>query len=310
VAIERAGGGMVGWVRLCVGAEREVDLLIDCGGLASVLQGHPDTAWQSWDSELLCDAAVVLRLPSSAIVPAHTKATALSAGWCWDIPLTSRRGLGYVFSTKFQSAADATQELLRFAGVSPATLVGEPRVLSLHTGRRSRFWVGNVLSLGLAAGFAEPLESSGLHLTQVGIERFMQLFPSTPDDRVLPQAYNESMASVFDEVRDFIQLHYHLNDRSDAADPTGFWTAARDASLSDDLRHRLKLYDEVGELPLLSADAFGDTSYFHLLTGSGRLPARAPAEAMGSDSEQRQQNRAVSIEHNRTPVHDLAIDEQ
>lgn len=307
----RADDGCVQHVRLSDGSLLSADFFIDCSGFEPVLQDHPDSVWQSWGNELLCDAAVVLRLPPAAIVPVHTRATALSAGWCWDIPLITRRGLGYVFSTQFQSAEDATNELLQFAGL-PQDMIAtlEPRVMSLQTGRRANFWVGNVLSLGLAAGFAEPLESSGLHLTQVGIEKFLQLFPAEPSERVLQTAYNQAMTVVFDEVRDFVQLHYHLNDRTAENDPTGFWTAAREASLSDPLRHRLKLYEEVGELPLLSPDAFGETSYFHLLAGSGRLPSRPPAAALGAEGKQLEQILTAIIEQNRAALRDLPMHEE
>lgn len=311
VKCHRADDGTVREVRLRAGESLAADFYLDCSGFDSVLQqGHPDVAWQPWSEQLLCDAAAVLSLPPTAIVPSHTRAMAMSAGWHWDIPLTSRRGIGYVYSQQHQSAEEATAELTAALKLKEHD-VREVRHLSLKTGRRQKFWVGNVLSLGLSAGFAEPLESSGLHLTQVGIERFLDLFPSQPSQTELQAAYNESMSSVFDEVRDFIQLHYHLNRREGMEDdPSGFWKTARNAPLSASLQHRLKLYDEVGELPVLSPDAFGASSYYFLLTGSHQLPQRPPASALGVEEERVQGVLSAILEQNRGALRELPMHEE
>jgi tryptophan halogenase len=91
--------------------------------------------------------------------------------------------------------------------------------------------------------------------------------------------YNQRMAVIYHEVRDFVQMHYRLSRRTDSA----FWIAAREAEISVDLKRRLSLYDEVGILDHLQAEAFPETSYFHLLTGNKRLPRRAPALAASAD---------------------------
>lgn len=159
-----------------------------------------------------------------------TRATALSAGWHWTIPLTSRTGVGYVYSSRHTTDEAAWNELRQAtgdAGDSPR----EPLLLKLRVGRQTTFWKANVVALGLAAGFIEPLESTGLHLTQVAIELLLELLPDRRSPDILRDAYNRRMTRIFDEVRDFVQLHYLLSGRRD----TPFWQDATAAPPSDAL---------------------------------------------------------------------------
>lgn len=283
---------------------------IDCSGFDSVLMNSlAETKWIDWSNQLLCDRAVAISLPSAGMIPSHTTAQALSAGWCWDIPLFSRRGIGYVYSSQFVSDDAAIEELCGYARIASETRP-QIRQLKLKAGRMQQPWKRNVLAIGLSAGFAEPLESSGLHLTQVGIERFLQFFPAGTFSPALRDEYNATMAAVFRQVRDFIQLHYHLNQRSEEADPHGFWQAARNATVSGELQHRLKLYSESGTLPPLEADAFGDTSYYFLLTGSQRLPRRPSAIALAADAERISFVLRAIVDQNRTALRSLPLHEE
>lgn len=137
------------------------------------------------------------------------------------------------------------------------------------------------MAIGLSAGFLDPLESSGIHLSQVGIELLQRNFPSVRNVDSLRNSYNQRMALIYDEVRDFVHMHYRLSRRTDS----GFWIAARETEISGDLKRRLSLYDEVGMLNHLQAEAFPETRYFHLLTGNNRLPRRAPALSASADPQ-------------------------
>lgn len=276
---ELAENGDICAVRLIAGERVEGDLFVDCSGFQSVLMqkalGDP---FQSWSSHLLCDRAVAYKIPAEGAVPPYTKSHALSAGWAWHIPLAAHLGLGYVYSSQFISDEAAWEELRQHAQLNP--LAGqEPRFLRMRVGRQQSFWKKNVVAIGLSAGFLEPLESSDIHLSQVGIELLLKNFPAGRNVDSLRSYYNQRMALIYDEVRDFVQMHYRLSRRTDSA----FWIAAREAEISGDLKRRLSLYDEVGMLDQLQSEAFPETSYFHLLTGNQRLPRRAPALAAASD---------------------------
>lgn len=108
-----------------------------------------------------------------------------------------------------------------------------------------------MVAIALSASFREPLESRGIHLSQVGIELLLKYFPSGRNVDSLRDHYNQRMASIYDEVRDFVQMHYQLSRRTDIA----FRIIAREAEISGDLKRRLNLYDEVGMLDNLQAES-------------------------------------------------------
>lgn len=298
--------GQVHLVRLPDGTEIRGDFFVDCSGFQSVLmRGTLGDPFQSWTEQLLCDRAVAFKVPGRSIIPPYTRAVALPAGWMWQIPLAQHVGLGYVYSSAFVSDEVAWQQL-RDATPRFADAIAEPRFLKMRVGRQSHFWRHNVLAVGLSAGFLEPLESSGIHLSQTGIDLFLKLFPTGRDWSALRQHYNQRMAAIYDEVRDFVQLHYALSQRDD----TAFWVAAREAPLSSPLTHRLDLYDDAGMLDLLAPEAFPETSYYHILTGNDRLPRRASALALAADAEQVRSILDAIRQQNDAALRDLALHEE
>lgn len=282
------------------------DFFVDCSGFQSVLMHKAlDDPFNDWGDHLLCDRAVAFKIPGRRVIPPYTKSQALSAGWMWHIPLAHHVGFGYVYSSKFITDEEAWLELQS----ATSNTAGEnvtPRFLKMRVGRQSHFWNRNVLAVGLSAGFLEPLESSGIHLSQVGIEMFLKLFPQGPDWSPLRDHYNNRMSAIYDEVRDFVQLHYGLSQRTD----TPFWIAAREAKLSSSLKRRLELYDDAGILDPLLPQAFPETSYYHLLTGSGRLPRRPSALALSIDSDQIQGILAAISHQNQQAMRDLPLHEE
>lgn len=274
------GDGTVTAVHLDSGATVDGDFFIDCSGFQSVLMARSlRDPFLPWTSHLLCDRACAVKIETNGSVPPFTTSLALPAGWIWQIPLAGHLGLGYVFSSQFASDEDAwtqMQTALPELGLASRT----PRFLPMRVGRQSSFWKNNVLALGLAAGFLEPLESTGIHLSQIGIEHFIRLFPRTVDVALQRDQYNTRMSRTYDEVRDFVQLHYRLSQRSDSE----FWLAARQAPLSNELTAQLELYSDNGTLTPLMPQAFADTSYYHILTGNDVLPRRVAAPIAALDS--------------------------
>lgn len=302
---DRNTAGEVVAVQLTNGTRMAADFFVDCSGFESILLRQIlQDEWNDWSHHLLCDRAVAVRMPGKAIVPSHTRSLGLSAGWSWQIPLQNQRGLGYVYSSQFISDDDAWQELQRVHQL-PADEVAEPKFLKMKVGRQTRFWNKNVLAIGLSAGFVEPLESSGLHLVQVGVERFLELFSLDSNATALHDAYNADMTGVIDEVRDFVQLHYHLSQRTE-----DFWQTSRELPLSSELTHRLRLYNESGTLDLLRPEAFPESSYYFLLTGNQRLPKRPPAMTLSIDADRLRFVMQSIQDQNKNALRDLPLHEE
>jgi tryptophan halogenase len=246
------------------------DLYIDCTGFQGILIGKAlGTKYLDWSKHLLCDRAVVIPLPIGSDIHPNTVSTALSAGWCWQIPLRDRVGCGYVYSSNYISDEQAASELAAFAGVDEARRP-EPRYLQMAVGRREEFWRGNCVAIGLAGGFIEPLESTGIHFIQYGLETLMDMFPDRNMNPALGENYNRLMVCAYEEIRDFIMLHYYLSRRDDSA----FWQDCRNLGLTDTLKGLLRLYGESGNLSGIGVHVFPDTSYYHILSGGEYLPKR------------------------------------
>ena len=274
-------GGAIASLDLGDGRCVRGDLFIDATGFhGRLIEQALGDRWIDWSGHMLCDRAVTCALPPSPTFPPYTRSRALEAGWRWSIPLTHRTGSGYVHSSAHVSLEEATRRLLADAG-EPEARAGDVRALNFRVGRRTHFWLRNYISVGLSSGFVEPLESTGIHLIQKAVERIVDHFPDLGFAAPLRRAYNEAMARDYDEIRDFIQLHYLLTRRQEP-----FWRDSRHAPISDTLRERLALYDEAGRIDIPASHLFPDTSYYFILTGNDRLPRRSILEAQSEAAAQ------------------------
>lgn len=243
------------------------DLYIDCSGFRALLAeqalGDP---YIDWSDTLLCDRALAAPLPLGERTSPYTRATAMSSGWIWQIPLTHRVGNGYVYSSKFIGEDAAGRELAGLLGVDLDVL--QPRGLKMKVGRRTRSWQGNCIAMGLASGFVEPIESTGIFIIQRGLALLLTYFPDLDFDPNLARRYNQRMAATYDEIRDFILAHYVLTKRSDSA----FWNACREVPLPDSLRELLQVYDRTGVVEPVEYAMFPAPSWYCILAGQHRLP--------------------------------------
>lgn len=267
VDVELREDGFIRAVKLASGQEISADFFIDCTGFKALLIGktlgvdHVD-----WSNYLPCDRAVACKTASKGPLAPYTRATAQPAGWSWRIPLQQRVGNGYVYSSRFTSDASARATLLRTLDNS---CIEEPRVIPYVTGHRRQFWKNNCMALGLASGFIEPLEATSIHLIARGIDFFLRYFPDQDCDGALMREYNRRMIGDFEEVRDFIVLHYAATARDD----TPFWQWCRNIPLPDSLRERIELFRGHGAMREGVDELFRASSWQSVFEGMGMRPS-------------------------------------
>ncbi|MCW0389745.1 tryptophan halogenase family protein [Xanthomonas sacchari] len=253
-------------VRLASGEAIAGDLFIDCSGFRGLLiEQALQTGYHDFSHWLPCDRA--LAVPCAKVGPPtpYTRATARAAGWQWRIPLQHRTGNGYVYCSAHISDDEAAATLL--ANLDGPALA-DPRPLRFVTGRRKQVWNRNVIALGLASGFMEPLESTSIHLVQSGISKLLELFPREGISPVLVRRYNERIAFEFDRIRDFLLLHYHATERDDSA----FWRHCRSMPITPELQETLALFRDSGRFYRNGDEMFAEISWVQVMVGQGILP--------------------------------------
>jgi tryptophan 7-halogenase len=277
-------GGQVRSVTLADGRVIEGELFIDCSGFRGLLiEQELGTGYEDWSRWLPCDRAVAVPCALAGPPDPFTRSTARSAGWQWRIPLQHRMGNGLVFSSAHLEPSDAEAQLCASLG---GEVLAEPRHLAFTAGRRRLAWNGNVVSLGLSSGFVEPLESTSIHFIQSGIAKLLALFPDKRFNPAERDEYNRQMAEVFEDVRDFIVLHYAATQRDDSE----FWNYCRTMTIPDSLAAKLELWRAKGRLFREGRELFGTASWVAVLLGQGIVPAETePAvdaidPAMASDA--------------------------
>jgi flavin-dependent dehydrogenase len=217
----REDGGIAAVVPSNGGDAIAGDLFIDCTGFASrLLGGTLGVPFRPLDDVLFNDRALALQLPydrAEAPIAAYTGAMAHEAGWIWDIGLAERRGIGCVYSSRHLSDEAAEQTLRAYAG--PAAEKLPVRQLRFQTGFRETQWVGNCVAIGLAAGFFEPLESTGILLVEVAARLVAELVRNADAAALAAAArqYNRTMPARYAAVVEFLKLHYAISHRRDTA---------------------------------------------------------------------------------------------
>lgn len=259
--------GVVESLHLAGGKCLEGDFFIDCSGFRGLLiQQALGVGFDDWSHWLPCDRAVAV--PSERFVKTlpYTRAIARPNGWQWRIPLQHRNGNGLVYSSRFLSDDEAAAQLLANLESEP---LAEPRITRFRTGRARAPWRGNVVAVGLASGFLEPLESTSIHLIQSAIVRLLKYFPH---GGIYPQVvaqYNHQSRLEYEQVRDFLILHYRLNRRDDS----DFWRQLAQMSIPHSLEHKLSLFAEQGVLLRENNDLFAESSWLQVMLGQGIEPA-------------------------------------
>jgi tryptophan halogenase len=258
--------GFVEAVTLESGKRIEGDLFIDCSGFRGLLiEGALKTGYDDWTHWLPCDRAAAVPCDSVEAPSPLTRATCDDAGWRWRIPLQHRVGNGYVYCSGHISDDEAARVLLeKLDGKAQQ----DPRFLRFVTGRRKKQWNKNVVAVGLASGFLEPLESTSIHLIQVAITTLLELFP----DRSFPQAdqdeYNRVMDLEFERIRDFLVLHYHAVQRD-----SSFWREKAAAPIPDSLAYKMELFRDRGMVVNYRDGFFKEPSWLAVYLGQNVMPS-------------------------------------
>lgn len=258
--------GNIASVELSNGDRYPADLFIDCSGFRALLIGEAlGVGYEDWGHWLPCDRALAVPSESAETITPYTQSIAHEGGWQWRIPLQHRTGNGLVYSHHHLSDDEATHTLLSNLD-TPA--LAEPRPIKFRTGRRAQQWCQNVVSLGLSSGFLEPLESTSLHLVQQGVTRLLKLFPRDCIQTCDIEEYNRQSQIEFEQIRDFIILHYHLNDKPDSP----FWRHCRETPKPESLLRRIELFKTSSRVFREQDELFSETAWEQVMIGQGIIP--------------------------------------
>lgn len=252
----------------------QADLYLDCSGSHGLLlEKGVGVEFQSYSKWLPCDRALAYHLnyeeedrynSNNGGINSFTTATAMSNGWNWNTPLVERSGNGYVFSSNHISNDEAETEIKAMS--SDAEI---QRIIHYRSGSLKNHWVDNCLAIGMSSGFIEPMESTGLALIQIALRELIYNFPDTGYDDFLQNTFNQRMKSYYDDIRDFIILHYILSKREDSE----FWRYFKtDIGLPDSLQENLEKWKYRWDFDLGEHKVFGMYNYASILSGMNRLP--------------------------------------
>jgi tryptophan halogenase len=208
----------------------------------------------------------------------------MDAGWTWRIPMLGRFGSGYVYSSQFTSRDKATEDFCQLWDLDPDR--EQLNQIRFRVGRNRRAWVKNCVSIGLSSCFLEPLESTGLYFIYGTLYQLAKHFPDKNFSPVLADRFNREIETMFDDSRDFIQIHYYFSPRTD----TDFWKTNRTLRLSDSIADKLETYKTgmpvnqpitnvgtyYGNFDAEFRNFWTNGSYYCILGGLGMLPERPP----------------------------------
>jgi glycine/D-amino acid oxidase-like deaminating enzyme len=287
------------------------DLFVDCTGFTGLLIDKAlHTPFVSFANNLFNDAAVALPSPIGTSIPSETVSTALKHGWAWKIPLTSRYGNGYVYSTQFCSADAAETELRRHLGLLESDATA--RHLKMKIGRVTQHWNKNCLAVGLSQGFIEPLEATALLFIQQTAAVFLDFLEQGDLSEAAHDRFNQRVNDHFEGTRDYIVTHYKTNTRSD----TEYWRAnSANLNLSDDLKRLFSAWVSGKSIvPGVRQQVIGKGypvfSWYSIMAGMGIFPD--PANLRPPTSQEARYNMAevdnlLSRSRVNYPVHRDAL---
>lgn len=286
-ATQNSDTGYIESLELKGGKTVKGDLFIDCSGMVGYLtQKKLQTGYEDWSHWLRCDSALAVPSMRFEKTLPYTRSIAHSAGWQWRIPLQHRNGNGLVYSSHYLTDEKASELLMSNLESDPEA---EPKHIKFRTGRALKQWNKNVIAIGLSSGFLEPLESTSIHLIQSAIVRLLHLFPHQGINDTMVKEYNLQSELEYQQIRDFIILHYKVNERDDSL----FWKELRHMDIPDSLAHKIEIFKRNGFLFREQNDLFVESSWLQVMLGQGIIPQdyhpianNIPADKLQSMMEQ------------------------
>ncbi|MCY4744165.1 tryptophan 7-halogenase [Pelomonas sp. UHG3] len=266
---EGAHAGHIDAVVLESGERIAGDLFIDCSGFRGLLiEQTLQAGFEDWTHWLPCDRALAVPCESVSPLTPYTRSTAHRAGWQWRIPLQHRTGNGHVYCSQHISDDEAAATLLANLDGRP---LADPRPIRFRTGMRRLAWHENVVAIGLASGFLEPLESTSIYLIQQGIQQLIDFFPDRGFSPADVAEFNRANRFHYERIRDFIILHYHLNQRDDAP----FWQACAAMAVPETLTEKMDLYRSRGRVVRRDNELFAEVGWIQVMEGQNLHPEAA-----------------------------------
>jgi tryptophan halogenase len=266
-------------LRLADGRRLSFDLYVDCTGFRSILLGKAlRTKFISYEQSLFTDQAIVADVPHGGGLKPYTLAETMNSGWCWNIPQVESDHRGYVFSSAFCTVDDALQEMRQ---KNPA--MGDHWAVKFRSGRHEEFWRGNVVAMGNAYAFVEPLESTALHMVLTQIRLFLDALPIRNGERGIQRRLSRRVADHWDYIRWFLAIHYRFNRRLN----TPFWRACREQTDVSARAELLQYYKERGPLSYYRGaprvfgipDAIWGPQGIDMILMGQKVPSRTPLPA-------------------------------
>ncbi|MEH2151581.1 tryptophan 7-halogenase [Nostoc sp.] len=267
VNIEVAKNGYIRQLKFDDGTMQAGDLFVDCSGFRSALLGDIlQEPFCSFASSLFCDSAVTGTWMRDDVINPFTTAQTMQSGWCWQIDLQDKVNRGYVYSSAFINDDDALQEMKRHNPL----MSDDHSLVRFKSGRHQRFWVNNVVAVGNASGFVEPLESTGLHMIGETIKSVCDVLIDSDQQptSALINLANRAIAEKWDDIRDFLSIHFKFNRRVESEFWQHCWhqTDIGDAeAIVDFFQHNGP--SSIGQILLRSNSVFGYNGYLNLLMG-------------------------------------------
>lgn len=290
------------------------DLFIDCTGFKSLLLGQAmGVEFKSCNDVLFVDTALAVRAPYAEgknKIASHTISTAQEAGWIWDIGLSTRRGIGHVFSSQHIAEDRAREQLANYLSTQGANIDElEVRKIPINSGHRQLFWKNNVVAIGLSAGFLEPLEASAIVLVEMSAQMLSEQMPATKSAiPMVAKRFNETFLYRWARIIDFLKLHYCISKRSDSE----FWLDnVNPETIPDSLQELLELwrYQSPWQGDFVHRDeVFPSASYQYVLYGMGfetqaSFYGQSDQEAMLAEKSLTVNQQKIAILASRLPEH-------
>jgi len=220
------------------------DVFIDCSGFNRVLMKKMKIDWVSTQDVLPVNTAMpfIINYEEEEVVKPHTGATAMDSGWMWDIPLTTRRGCGYVYDSNFITEEKAVDEVQKYFKKTIEPL----KFIKFDSGYSKKFLHKNVVCLGLSSSFFEPLEATSIHNTIVQTSIFVEMClrqdTNFLGNNVVEKMYNKRITRLMEHTANFISMHYQ-GGRVD----TPFWKRIKDENIVTD---EAKFYIDMAEVKI------------------------------------------------------------